>query len=318
MFDVLAPKFRLWNDLLVHTEDLEAFFAVASEGSLSRAGKALELPKSTVSRRISRLEEELGTLLLVRSPRQTQLTEMGALLFERGSPALARLEEIRRWVVDRGAVPRGPLRVSAPPDLTAAHLGGLCARFGLAHPEVELTLIGTNALSRVLDGDCDVALRVHMEDLPAVTALRMRTLATFRLALYASSNYLASRPELTRVEQLEGCARLSLDALGARWRLVHADTGARHELEGTPALRSNDHLLLIDAATAGAGVVILPSFLAEPKVHSGALAPVLPEWGGRMARVSLLWLASAHTSPRVRAFVYAAIEYLDPPPWHGP
>lgn len=299
----------------MHTEDLEAFFAVVSHGSVTRAARELDLPKSTISRRLARLEEELGATLLVRTPRATQVTEMGQFLFDRGAPALAHLEEIRRLVVDRGAAPRGLLRVSAAPDLAAAHLGPLCASFLRANPMVKLSLVATNEVSRLVDQGFDVAIRVHMDALESVSTLRVRKLTSFHMALYAAPAYLEGLPALRRLDQLGDCARLSLDAISTRWRLVHERSGKEEEVLVDPTLACNDHFMIRDAALGAAGVAMLPSFLAEPLVREGKLARVLPRWTGPRARVSILWLANLHTSPRVRAFVDAAAAFFDPAPW---
>jgi DNA-binding transcriptional LysR family regulator len=142
----------------MRTEDLRAFFQIAETGSLTKAANVLDVPKSTISRRLSRLEEELNAQLVLRTSRAVQLTEVGQQLHLQGAPALAYLDDVQRAVRDRGEDPVGPLHVSAPADLAASHLGALCGDFVLAHSQVQLTLSTTNEFVDLINQGVDVAL----------------------------------------------------------------------------------------------------------------------------------------------------------------
>lgn len=299
----------------MHTEDLEAFFSVVERGSLSAAAKALQLPKSTISRRLDRLESDLGATLLLRTPRSTQVTEIGRLLHTRGVPALASLDELQREIGDRVATPRGLLRVSAPPDLASVQLGALCAAFGRAHPQVQLTLVASNHFTNLVVDGFDLALRIHTGPLDAVTTMRVRRLARLQVGLYASPAYLGEHGAPRRPEELDGHRRLTMDAMGPSWTLTQLRSKRAYEITSPPSFACNDQLALRDAAAEGGGVAMLPSFVAEPLVRSAALERVLPTWTAGRAELSLVWLATNHTSPRVRAFVDAAVAFFDPPPW---
>lgn len=307
--------FRIRNNPSMHTEDLKAFFTVVESGSLTAAAKALELPKSTISRRLARLEADLGSTLLMRTPRSTQVTETGKLLYQQGAPALSHLEEVERLVVDQAAEPSGPLRVSAPPDLAAVHLGALCARFVRACPKVRLSLVASDAFTNLIDDGYDVALRIHVDALDSVTSLRVRKLARVEVGLYAAPSYVGDRGAPRTPAQLADHALLGMAVFTRGWKLTHARKKTTAEVGETPALTCNDHLLLRDAAVAGAGVAVLPSFLAEPSVRDGSLERVLPKWAVQTAVLSVVWLATHHLSPRVRAFVDETAKFFEPPPW---
>ena len=126
-------------------EEILVFVRVVDAHSISGAAVQLNMPKSTVSRRLSRLEEELEAQLVLRTPRALQLTELGQLLHARATPVLAHLDDVERSLRERGETPAGPLRVSAPPDLATAHLGPLLGTFSLDHPRVELRLVPITA-----------------------------------------------------------------------------------------------------------------------------------------------------------------------------
>lgn len=268
------------------------------------------MPKSTVSRRLSRLEEALGATLLMRTPRSMQVTETGQLLYRQGMPALSHLEDVERQVMDRAAEPSGPLRISAPPDLAAVHLGPLCADFLRVHPRVRLSVVSTNAYVNLIEEGVDVALRIHVTPLESVASLRARKLSHLDVGLYAAPDYLERAGRPRSPQQLQDHVRLGMDALASSWTLTHARTGKVVELAGSAALSCNDHLMLCAATVGGAGVALLPSFLAASHVRGGALQRILSAWVLRSAELSLVWPASHHTSPRVRAFVDMAVAHF--------
>jgi DNA-binding transcriptional LysR family regulator len=186
----------------MRTEDLEAFFAIVEDGGISAAASRLQVPKSTISRRLARLEDELDTQLILRTPRSSQVTELGEALHRRGAPAMALLEEISLDLRERGAEPRGKLRVSAPTDLAAFHLGVLCADFRAHYPKVQMELLATNSLVDLIAQGIDVALRVHREALPDASSLRIRTLCPMEVGLYAAPSYVEAHGQPRRLDAL--------------------------------------------------------------------------------------------------------------------
>jgi DNA-binding transcriptional LysR family regulator len=308
----------------MRTEDLRAFFQIAKTGSLTAASAALGVPKSTVSRRLTRLEEELDAQLVLRTSRSVHLTELGQTLHRQGAPALAYLDEVQRAVRERGETPAGPLRVSAPPDLAAAHLGAMFAEFVIEYPEVDLTLVSTGEFVDLISQGIDLALRIHIRPLSSVTSLRARRLAAVERGLYASPSYLEQKGRPRRPEDLRRHSCLSMAAQPYRWELTRrpgrggGGGGRAVSIEVNPRLRSNDHHALKDAAERGAGVAVVPAFLGDVGVNRGTLVRVLPGWSMGASTLSAVWPATLHTSPRIRAFVDAAAAYFAPPPWSGP
>lgn len=301
--------------LQVRTEDLRAFFQIAATGSLTAAATALGVPKSTISRRLSRLEDDLQAQLVLRTSRAVQLTEMGQLLHRRGAPALASLDDARRAVQERTESPKGPLRVSAPNDLAAAHLGGLLGDFIKAHPEVDVTLDASNEFVDLISQGFDVALRIHASPLTSVTSLRARKLVALARGLYASPDYLERRGRPRRPSDLEKHACLTIAANARHWVMSKVRGEGSQDVLLSPSLVSSDHHTLEQAAESGAGIANLPTFLGEVGVCNETLVRVLPGWAMDASTLSALWPTTHHTSPRIRAFVDAAAAYFKPPPW---
>lgn len=293
----------------MHTEDLRAFFTVVETGSLTAAARQLAIPKSTLGRRLTRLEESLDSQLVVRTPRHTEITPTGRLLYERGEPLLACLDEVGAAVMDRPTEPSGTLRVAAPPDVAATLLGRLCAELTRRHPKISVSLVASNAVVDLLSDGFDVALRVHLGDLPDNASLRVRRLGTVEVGLFASPEYLEAHGTPRTPAQLERHALVAMDGpRSRRWSLVHARSDRTARVRVSPVISSNDHQALRGAALAAAGIASLPEFLCTTAVAEGRLARVLPTWSLGIAHVSLLWPASRHAAPRVRAFLDLAIE----------
>lgn len=299
----------------MRTEDLRAFFSIVDGGSLTSAATALGVPKSTIGRRLARLEEELGAELVLRTSRSVQITETGRMLHRQGLPALAHLDEVKRAVVDQSEQPRGPLRVSAAADIASTYLGPMAGAFIARYPEVQLSLTVSDTLVDLVRDGIDVALRLHMNPLPSSTSLRARRLCRVETGLFAAPSYLEVHGRPPTPAGLEGHRCLSMSASPRRWVLHHARSKKSVTPRIEPALISNDQLLLRDAACEGAGIAEMPSFISAEAVRAGRLQRVLPGWSTFVATLSALWPATQYTSPRVRAFVDAAVGYFNPPPW---
>lgn len=291
------------------------FFHVAETGSLTAASAALGLPKSTVSRRLSRLEDELETQLLLRTPRAVQLTELGQILHRQGAPALAYLDDVRRALQEHADVPAGPLRVAAPPDLAASQLGALLSEFVVDCPEVEVNLVTAGEFVDLITQGFDVALRIHAAPLSSVTSLRVRRLAKLDRGLYAAPTYLAEHGRPRGPDDLQRHACLTMVVHAKSWTLTRVRGGTTKTVPIASRLVSDDPLTLRNAAEHGAGIAPLPTYLGDSGVRRGTLVRLMPGWSMGSATLSIVWPATHHTSPRIRAFVDAAAAHFRRPPW---
>lgn len=258
------------NDLLI-------FARVAEAGSFSRAAARLGLPKSTVSRRISLLEDRLGERLMQRTTRRLTLTEFGQGLLEHARAVADEVDAAAALAANRQVRPSGRLRVSMPADFAHLVLLDMLAAFVALHPAVTLELDLSPRRVDLLGENFDIALR--MGDLPDDAQLAARRIADFPLGLYAAPGYLAERGDLAAPAGL--AAHDSLRLLGRNgeavaWTLLLGD----QRWEGVPPgrLTANSPELLIGLALAGAGIGAVPDHFAQPHVQRGALRRVLPDW----------------------------------------
>ena len=258
------------NDLLI-------FARVAEAGSFSRAATRIGLPKSTVSRRIAFLEEQLGERLMLRTTRRLTLTEFGLQLLEHARQVAAEVDAVKALSEYHQARPSGRLRVSMPSDFATLLLTDMLAAFIALHPAVSLELDLSPRRVDLLGENFDLAVRLG--DLPDDTLLAARRIAVFPSGLYAAPSYLAERGDPASPEDLERHDALRLlgrngEAVG--WTLICGE----RIWEGAPPARmvANAPDLLINLARAGAGIAAVPDYFAAPSVRRGELRRVLADW----------------------------------------
>lgn len=258
------------NDLLI-------FARVADDGSFSRAAERLGLPKSTVSRRISLLEERLGERLMLRTTRRLSLTEFGHALLEHARQVAAEVDAVGALAESRQARPSGRLRVSMPSDFANLLLVDMLAAFVALHPAISLELDLSPRRVDLLGENFDIALR--MGDLPDDALLAARRIGDFPAGLYAAPRYLAERGEPATPEELmqhDGLRLMHRSGEPMAWSLRHGE----RRWEGVPPGRTmaNSPELLVRLAQAGAGIAAVPDYFAAPHVRRGALRRVLADW----------------------------------------
>lgn len=287
----------------MNLNDLATFVHVAELGTYAATARAEGVPRSTVSRRVARLEEELGVALLRRSARTFVLTDEGRILHDRAAPALREITRVERDL--EGAAPEGRLALTLPIDLaTSGLMARLLTEFRAAHPAIDVSLTITNRSVDLLEEGVDLALRMHTRPLPSRDDLVVRSLLRGTYGLYAAPSYVRTRDPLGTME-----AVMDGPTLG------HA-TAWRDTWLTEPTVVADDFAPLLALAVAGAGVAGLPDFLAEDAISDGRLQRVAPSDGPgpaeeRAFRLSAVWLRTRHLAGRVRAFVDVAVAALE-------
>lgn len=286
----------------IDPNDLLVFAHVADLGSFSRAADKVGLPKSTVSRRLAALEQQLGERLLLRTTRRQTLTEFGALLLEHARQVVAEVEAVAALRERRQAVPSGRLRVSMPSDLASLMLADHLAAFAATYPEVSLELDLSARRVDLLSEGFDVAVR--MGDLPSDSLLAARRLKVLSVGLYAAPGYLAEHghPQAPRDLAAHQCVRL-LGRQGepASWVLTQGDV----RWEGVPPgrLAANSPETLLRLARAGAGIAAVPDVFATSDVQRGSLVRVMTDWAMPAQAASAVFPERKLMPPKTRVFI---------------
>jgi len=261
----------------IEANDLLLFARVVDEGSFSRAGERLGLPKSTVSRRLAALETQLGERLLLRTTRKLKVTDFGHSMLEHARHVLDEVEAATSLAQHRQVEPSGRLRVSMPADFANGVMGPLMADFIAKYPSVSLEVDLSPRRVDLIGENFDLAIR--MGELTDDASMAARQLASFSHGLYASPAYLARRgtpPEPEALMEHDALHLLTRSGDVQPWVLAR-DT---QRWEGVPPTkaRANSPELLTRLACSGAGIATVADHFAEPYIRSGELTPVLVDW----------------------------------------
>jgi DNA-binding transcriptional LysR family regulator len=289
--------------------DLAYFVAVVAHQGFSPAARALGLPKSSLSRRVARLEDRLGVRLLERSTHRFAVTAAGEAFHRHAQAALAEAAAAEESVALLRGTPQGQVRASCPVDMTRS-LAPALARFLAAHPRVRLQLLSTNRRVDLIEEGVDVALRVR-ERFDTDAGLQMRQLGTSRSVLVAATGLLdgAGRPAAP-----EGLRALPLlgrsEARSPESWVLTGPEGRQAVVAVEPRLSSGAFDLLLQAALDGIGVGLLPEMLCAEAIRAGRLERVLPDWQGGDGVVHLVFTARRGLLPAVRALIDAIVQAI--------
>ncbi|MBX9651160.1 MAG: LysR family transcriptional regulator [Xanthobacteraceae bacterium] len=286
--------------------DLRAFARIADVGSISGAARALNMPKSSVSRALIRLEEAIGAVLVERSTRHLRMTDAGLLLQRHARRILDDVGEAENAIGGLVGHPQGDLRVSVPFTFAAGPLARSLPGYLSRYPDVRVLLTIDNRVVDLLAEEYDVAIRIGPLIDSEVIARRLTTLSLWPCA---SPTYLSKHP-----------------AIGAPTDLLrHTVIGHRSNKELWPFRSPKGTKLDVEIRTrtvvpepdvvrtmllAGAGIGILPDFHASEAIASGALVRVLPDHEHRSVDVHAMYPSHRSLSAKVRAFIDTLIADL--------
>lgn len=283
--------------------DLYYFAQVVEHGGFAPAGRALDMPKSKLSRRIANLEERLGVRLIQRSTRHFSVTEIGQEYYRHCVAMMVEAEGAAEVIERNRSEPQGVVRISCPTALLDFWVGPMLTRFMVQYPLVELHIESTNRQVDLIQEGIDVALRVRFPPLED-TDLVMKVLANSTQCLVASPALLEGLPQplvpadLARLPSLHWGAPLREYI----WQLDGPD-GASAAVRHHPRLVTDDLLVLRQAAEAGVGVVHMPWVVARDELASGKLVQVTPDWAPRTGIVHAAFPSRRGLLPSVRTLI---------------
>jgi DNA-binding transcriptional LysR family regulator len=288
---------------MIDLNELQIFVQVARTRSFTTAAQRLDLPKSSVSRSIHRLETRLGIRLLERTTRRVALTEEGRIYFDRCEHVLEEAEQAELEIGALQAKPRGTLRVGAPGIFARLVLGPALAEFLAIYPDVRVHLQSLDAGSR--ERPLDVIVRPGpLED----SGFLVKPLFKIRIAVYASPLYLKDRsiPDSPAALCEHGCIVTNCAGFAdandaAIWRLRRGEEIKEVRVESRVCMP--DPAISQQLAVTGAGVALLSQASARYDVEQGRLVRILPEWEPEPIELHALYSSRLSSSPKVRAFV---------------
>lgn len=285
--------------------DLDVLVAIIDAESMTSAADKLGVPRATLSRRLARLEEEIGVRLIHRTTRQLAATEAGLELYRHSRTIVDAVETATAAVRSVDGVPRGLLRVTLPPG-GGEVWGEVLSTFMVAHPKVRLEAMAvTRHVDLVAEG-FDVGIRAGRL---TGSSLISRRLAGARSVAVASPAYLALRGDPASVEELSNHdALVGFERGEIPLRTWPSRSGSLVPVN--PRMASNDLTLLLSMTLQGHGIALLPEQFVESHLRRGELVPVLADQIGHEGGIWVVYPERRLMLPRVRAFIDHLVDWV--------
>lgn len=293
--------------------EIAVFTRVVRTGSFTAAAQELGMPKSTVSRKVSALEQRLNARLLQRTTRKLSLTDAGRTYYDYGVRIVSEIEAAENAVGSLQAKPRGLLRVSVGPN--AQWLADIIADFLKRNPEVQLEVLSTGRNVDLVEERFDVAIRAGAL---ADSSLVARRLGSVTWCLVATPGYLKKkrRPRSPADLQAHACLVFGTGSTAVTLRLTNgAET---RDVAVSARLVVSDFDIVYTAATSGLGIAALPAFRCIDALREHRLERVLEDWEPPAIPVHIVYPTARHVSAKVKSFVEFVQQRMTPPPWDAP
>ncbi|WP_162094966.1 LysR family transcriptional regulator [Pseudomonas chlororaphis] len=295
-------------------ECMRAFVVTVDANGFAAAARAMDVPRSKVSKQIQALEEAIGVQLLHRTTRSLHLTEAGAEYYESAREVLAAVDEAEQRARDGIGELRGVLRVNAPMSFGLRRLGPLVPLFHEQHPNIELQLVLSDQQVDPVRGGFDVTIRIASL---ADSSMVAKLLAPAPRIMVASPDYLkrAGTPQTPRDLTTHQCLNYGYLQSGVSLQLSNGKDTQRVHVTGP--LHANNGDLLAQAAEAGMGIALLPDFIVADALAASRLVPVLCEWQAPPISIHAVYPSARRVPQKTRAFIeFLVAQLAEKPPVH--
>ena len=294
-------------------ELIQSFVGVAQKLSFVEAADSLQVDPSALSRRIRRLEKQLGVRLFNRNTRRVTLTEIGVLYLSHCQEVLAKLDEADAIVSRLSAEPRGLLRVTLPVAFGQQQIAPILPEFLNRYPQINLDLLFTDRFVDVLEESIDVAIRIGQSQ---DSQLVVRRLTSNRRVLCAALAYLQKygSPQTPKELEQHSCLNFSRFTTGDVWHLSRQNQRVTVPIKGR--LRADNGEALYQAALGGCGIALLATYTAGDALRTGRLQTVLDDWEVPSTDIFAVLGVGQYIPAKTQVFVDFLVErFRDPPDW---
>lgn len=287
---------------MIDLNDYYYFVHVVEKQGFTSAANLLNMPKSRLSRHVSKLEERLDVKLIQRTSRQFHVTEAGQIFYQHARALLDEMEAAESAIESRKTSLNGRITMSCSVGVAQFAIKDLVTQFLLKHPKVELVQQVTNQNIDLVSSGIDMAIRGHMEALPDSSIIQ-RSLSTVSWHLFASPSYLSRTGTPNTPYDLfkRQSLKVGWQPAAGQWTLQNSE-GLKTAVPISPQLCSDDMSTLKQAAVEGLGIVSLPAYTCRNEINDKSLVRVLADWVSGKAQLSLLTPSRKGQSPSARAF----------------
>jgi len=290
---------------------MRVFVEVAHTGSFSATADKLDMSRAMVTRYVGALEQWLQARLLQRTTRSVTLTDAGETCLRRSQQMLALVDDVEEETASQDGALRGQLRITCSTSLAYAQMATAITAFLALHPQLKIDLNASEGALNLVEARIDLAIRISAEPDPMLIA---RPLAPCASVLVASPGYLAQQGRPRSPADLATHRCLSYANFGKSvWRFQRGKE--QTQVSVASHFSANEATALLQAALAGGGIALQPTYLANPHLAQGTLQVVLPQWQVPAMTIYALYPSRKNLSPAVRALLDFLVKRFAQVPW---
>lgn len=292
--------------------EMKVFAAIVEAGSFTAGADVLGMSKAAVSRHVAELEERLGVRLLHRTTRRLSPTGEGEIFHARCRELLGNLDEAEAEISSRVGEATGLLKLNVPVTFGLMHLAPLWPAFMARHPKLALDITLSDRVADLVEEGYDAAVRIGQL---APSSLISRRLASTRMVVCASPDYLARRGEPVHPRDLLGhdVISYSLSASGENWSF--SGPAGEATVRVVPRMRTNNGDTCRAAALQHEGVILQPTFIVGQDLAQGTLREVLPGYRSGELGIHAVYPSRKFVSPKLRLLIDFLVEAFAEPDW---
>lgn len=294
-------------------EDMAMFVRIVEAGSITKAAEQLNIAKSAVSRRLKELETRLGSQLISRTTRQSNLTQAGEQYYQRVSNILNEVDALNE--ASSGAPTRieGTLKMTAPLSFGLLHLKDVIDEYANQHPNLNFELDFSDRHTDLVEEGFELAIRIgEMQD----SSYQAKRLSLIRHTLCASPEYLDKMGTPKTVEDLADHKFLQYSLSKSNAIELTDEQGKKHQVEVNSKIKINNGDFMREMAVKGHGITFLPTFITYQTVARGELVPILQQYQLPILAAYAVYPKNRFLSQRCRYFIdFIAERFGDNPYW---
>jgi DNA-binding transcriptional LysR family regulator len=295
--------------------DALSFLSVVAEGSFAAAAKKWGVSPSVISKRITRLETDLGVQLLQRTTRKLALTEVGQNFYDRCERIESEINEAATLVSESQQAVSGTLRINAPMSFGHRHLISAARDFMQEYPAIQIELLLGSQFSNLIDHSLDLA--IYVKEVPNTHALKARRVALRHTGIYGTRDYFErhSTPKTPADLKQHNCLIFQSEhghmgaSLKHEWLFYDGKTELHIPVAGN--MKANSNEALARACLAGVGIARLSSFMVTDEIKSGKLVSVLNRYCPRDIAIHAVYPNQRHLPHKLSVFIDFLVSRFD-------
>ncbi|MGI0116012.1 LysR family transcriptional regulator [Zooshikella sp. RANM57] len=287
-------------------DDIVLFVHIVQQGGLAGAARYVNLPAATVTRRLKRLEQQLGCHLLHRTPRQCTLTQEGEVYYQTYVDLVEQFEIAQQKLSKDIKALRGKLKVLAPTNISHGFFRQMWLDFMRIYPEIRLELILSNQLQDMLKCRADIAIRIGPQP---DSLLYQQKLGAIDKVFVASPEYLSINGEPKHPLELKN-HRVVGTTLASKWKLKHIYSGEYLEITPYFSALFNDTGFVKYMVCDSQGISLLPMTEVITELESDELVQILPQWRGEAREIYVVWPSGRLLNEKAKCLHQHLQDYL--------